>query len=353
MGPILGPTFGGEISELLGWRWSFFLILPLGLAAGGLAWLALDDREKGLKRPFDRIGFLFVAIAIAAAQLMFDRGQRNDWFELRETIAEAGIAALFFTMFAIHSLTTTHPLFDPAAFRDRNFAVGLVVAAVMGMLQYGPMVLFPPLLQELQGYPEALIGSLVATRGLGNFASFFVVAQLTRRSPRLCLFLGLGLQALAGVWMGSFDINLTSEVVLWSNVLHGFGFGLSYTPMAVLAFSTLEPRLLTQANALFSLVRMLGSSLFVSLVLVVLVHSTAEASVNLASSITAFTRDLTLPWTLAFGSLGESQVLARLAAEVQRQASMVGYVNAFHLLTLVPLLAAPVAFLFARRAPMG
>ena len=99
--------------------------------------------------------------------------------------------ALFFTMFAIHTATSRAPLFDPATFRDRNFAVGTALALIMGMLQYGPMVLFPPLLQELQGYPEALIGYLIASRGLGNLGSFFIVAQLTRLSPRLCLALGL------------------------------------------------------------------------------------------------------------------------------------------------------------------
>ena len=123
--------------------------------------------------------------------------------------------------------TSRAPLFDPATFRDRNFAVGTALALIMGMLQYGPMVLFPPLLQELQGYPEALIGYLIASRGLGNLGSFLIVAQLTRLSPRLCLALGLSIQAVAGLWMGSFDINLTSNDVMWSNMLHGFGFGLS------------------------------------------------------------------------------------------------------------------------------
>ena len=96
---------------------------------------------------------------------------------------------------------------------------------------------------------------------------------------------------------------------------------------------------------------MLGSSLFVSLILVVFAHSVAEANLNLASSITVFSRDLIAPWTTALGHLGDSYVKARLAAEIQRQASMVGYINAFHLMTLVPLLTAPLAFLFVTRHP--
>ena len=108
---------------------------------------------------------------------------------------------------------------------------------------------------------------------------------------------------------------------------------------------------MTQGNAIFALIRMLGSSVFVSLTLVVFTQSMAEANVNLASSITLFTRDLVAPWVQAVGYLGESQVQARLAAEIQRQASMIGYINAFHLMTLVPILTAPLAFLFVIRRP--
>jgi len=349
MGPILGPTFGGLVSDYMSWRWTFFLILPLGILAGTLAFAALNDDEKGRSRPLDFTGFAFIAIAIAAVQLMCDRGQRNDWFDSPETVAEFALATVFFVMFAIHTLTARAPLFEPAVFRDRNFAIGIVIALIMGMLQYTPMVLFPPLLQELQGYPETTIGYLVASRGFGNLASFCIVAQLTRFDARLCLFIGLSIQAAAGMMMGALDMQVTVEDVVVSNVLHGFGFGLSYTPMAVLAFSTMQTRYMTQANAVFALIRMLGSSVFVSLTLIVFAHSAAEASVNLASSVTHFTRDLVAPWVQVFGALGDNHVRARLAAEIQRQASMIGYINAFHLMTLVPILTAPLAFFFAIR----
>jgi DHA2 family multidrug resistance protein len=349
MGPIIGPTFGGLVCDYLSWRWTFFLIMPLGVLAGLLAFAALNDEEKGRARPFDYTGFVFIAIAIAATQLMFDRGQRNDWFESPETLIECTAALVFFVMFAIHMLTGRAPLFEVATFRNRNFAVGIVVALIMGMLQYTPMVLFPPLLQELQGYPEATIGYLIASRGLGNLLSFTIVAPLTRFDARLCLFIGLSIQAVAGTMMGSLDMQVTIGNVVWSNALHGFGFGLSYTPMAVLAFSTMPTQNMTQANAIFALIRMLGSSVFVSLTLVVFTHSAAEANVNLASSLTHFTRDLIAPWVQAVGYLGETHVQARLAAEIQRQASMIGYINAFHLMTLIPILTAPLAFLFVIR----
>ncbi len=350
MGPIIGPTFGGMVSELFSWRWTFFLIAPLGVIAGFLAAAVLTDREKGMRRPLDFTGYIFLGIAIAAFQLMFDRGQRNDWFDSAEIVIECGLAVVFFGMFIIHMMTTTSaPLVEPATFADRNFVVGATVAVIMGMLQYVPMVLFPPMLQELRGYPDGIIGLLVASRGLGNFGSFFIVAPLTRISPRFCLFVGFSIQAVAAIWMGSLDINLSTSDVMFTNMLHGLGFGLSYTPMAVLAFSTLPGSLLTQGNAVFALVRMLGSSIFISMTLLVFTHSVAEASVNLTTYINALRVDALLPWTTTYGALGSVATYDRLANEVQRQAGMIGYINAFHLMTAITIAAAPLAFLFAPR----
>jgi len=349
MGPILGPTFGGLITDLLSWRWMFFLILPLGAVAATAVAASLTDNEKGTQPRFDYTGYVFISITIAATQLMLDRGQRNDWFDSPETIAECVLALLFLQMFVIHMVTSPAPIFRAATFADRNFAVGVIMALVMGMQQYGPMLLFPPLLQELRGYPERIIGFLIATRGLGNFLSFFIVAQFTRYNARLCLCTGLAIQAFAAVWMGSLDINMTTRDVLWTNMLHGFGFGLSYTPMAILAFSTLPGHLLTQGNAIFSLLRMIGSSLFISVILLVFTYSTAEASAHLSSLLSIFRLDAINPWIAIYGVASEAGPYDRVAAEVLRQSSMIGYLNAFHLMTILPLIAAPLAFLFAAR----
>ena len=349
LGPILGPVYGGVIAELLDWRWTFILILPVGVVSGVLVMLVLTDQEKGQAPRFDYLGFLFIAIAVGSAQLMFDRGQRNDWLESVEILVELVLCVTFFYLFVVHTLSARAPLFDPATFADRNFMLGVAFALLMGMLQYTPMVLFPPLLQDLRGYPDAYVGYLISMRGIGNFLGFFVVTQFTRYNARLCLFTGVAIQALAALWMASLDINMTPEDVLWTNLLHGFGNGLSYTPLAVLAFATLPTRLVTQGSSIFSLMRNIGSSIFISLTLVVFVHSSAEANANLSGLVSVFNLDVMRAWIATFGGTDQALLHLRLAAEVRRQSAMIGYINAFYLLTLVPALAAPLAFLFATR----
>jgi DHA2 family multidrug resistance protein len=341
--------FGGMIAELLNWRWAFYMILPMGIIASLFAFAALSNEEKGNSQKFDYLGFVLIAIAIGATQLMFDRGQRLDWLDSYEIQLELTLAVLFFYLFIVHISTTRQALFDPATFADRNFRIGITLAMIMGMLQFTPMVLFPPLLQDLRGYPDSIVGYLIAARGMGNFLSFFTVVQLTRFNPRLCLFIGLAVQATAGLWMASLDMNMTPADVFWSNILHGWGFGTAYTPMAVLTFSTLSMRLLTQGNAIFSLLRLLGSSIFIALTLVVFTRTAAEASVNLSSLLEAFDLRNLSAWIAVLGEPNQLPLQTRLLTEVRQQAAMIGYINAFHLLTLAAVLAAPLAFLFVIR----
>ena len=174
IGPVLGPILGGVVAEELNWRWVFFMIVPLGIACLGVAAISVGDQEKGTAKKFDFTGFIALAIAIGAIQLMLDRGQRLDWFESSEIIIEACLAVICFYIFVVHSLTSQNPFLNLKLFLDRNFTLGCITAFAMGWLSYTPIVLFPPLLQELRGYPDSLVGYLIAARGFGNWLSFFI-----------------------------------------------------------------------------------------------------------------------------------------------------------------------------------
>ena len=349
MGPIMGPLFGGIMAELFNWRWAFYMIFPLGIIAILFALAALSNDQRHKVQRFDILGFCIIAVAVGATQLMVDRGQRLDWLDSFEIQLELCLAVVFLYLFVIHILTSRNALFDPNIFKDRNFSIGLAFVTIMGMLQFTPLVLFPPLLQELRGYPDSIVGYLLAARGTGNLISFLFVVPLTRFDPRLCLFIGLGLQALSGYWMSRLDIYMTTADVFWCNIVHGIGFGTAYTPMAVMTFSTLSFRLLTQGNAIFSLLRLLGSSIFIAITLVIYFRTAAHASVNLSSLIDAFNPLNLTAWISLLGQPSDMPLRLRLVNEVRLQAAMIGYVNAFHLLTLAAAVAAPLAFLFATR----
>jgi DHA2 family multidrug resistance protein len=139
--------------------------------------------------------------------------------------------------------------------------------------------------------------------------------------------LGLIAQSFAAWQMAQLNLNLTSFDVFWTNALQGFGFGLAFTPMTVLAFATLP--------ADFTLVRNFGSSLFISLSVDLLVRSTAANYSRMVEFINPFNATLKGLAPAAW-DIGTTSGLIRLTNEVQRQASMIGYINAFYLIALIP-----------------
>jgi DHA2 family multidrug resistance protein len=349
VGPVVGPVLGSMIAETYSWRAVFFMIVPPGLIAMGFSWFALAGNTARTHARLDWTGFLALSVAMAGLQLMIDRGQRLDWFESPEIMADAAIAGAAFWVFAVHSLTSPAPFLDPRLLLNRNFAIGLLIAFFMGMLAYTSLVLFPSLLHDLRGYPDAAIGELLAARGIGNWMAFLVVVPISRRFPRLSVAMGLSAQSFSAWSMAQLNLNLTSYDVFWTNALQGFGFGLAFTPMTVLAFATLPASRLTEASGIFTLVRNFGSSLYISLSVVLLIRSSATNYARLIEAINPFNLSLKGPSAPSAWNIETTSGLMRLAHEVQRQASMIGYINAFYLLALTAAIAVPLVWLMRAR----
>jgi DHA2 family multidrug resistance protein len=321
------------------------MIVPAGICALVCIWFALADHTERKPLDFDWIGFLALSVAILAAQLIFDRGQRLDWFDSSEITACAFVGVLAFWVFVVHCLTADKPFLNPRLLLDRNFAVGTVIAFVMGTMNFTSLTLFPSLLHDLRDYPDSVIGSLIAARGVGNWTAFFFIVQLTRIAPRFAIGAGLGIQAIGGYWMAQFDINLTESGVFWSNFLMGLGQSVAFTPMTMLAFATLPPHQITEGAAVFTMMRNFGSSLFISLSILVLVRSTTINYARMTEFITPYQNVLPLQVLPEFWNPGTTTGLMRLSNEIQRQAAMIGYVNAFYMMAFTAAAAVPLACL--------
>lgn len=344
LGPIVAPMLGGYLGEYLGWRWIFFMMVPFSLGALLAVVLFIPRLRLGTSRKLDWIGFIALSIAVASLQIMFDRGERNGWFDSMETILEASLCALAFYIFIMQCLTGRNPFLDLRILKDRNYTVGLFLVFLFGMLNFVPMVLFPPLLQELRGYPQSVIGLLMGARGVGTFIGFVLMAFAGRVDPRIPMGIGFFLQGYAGWAMAGFDINLTTWGVAWTSALQGFGVGLCWVPVSVAAFSTLATKHIPEATALFQLLRNLASSAFISVSVAVVLHTGqinyAEAAGELSNWVDGF-RFLSSQTVWDLESLTG---LASLSNELQRQSLMIGYLNAFKLFALTSFAAIPLVF---------
>ena len=349
VGPVVGPVIGAMIAETYSWRAVFFMIVPPGLLAMAFIWFSLSGNTARTHARLDWTGFIALSLAMTGLQLVIDRGQRLDWFDSPEIMADAALAGAAFWVFAVHSMTSATPFLDPRLLLNRNFAIGLVIAFFMGMLAYTSLVLFPSLLHDLRGYPDGTIGELLSARGIGNWFAFLIVVPLSRRYPRLTVALGLAAQSFAAWSMAQLNLNLSSLDVFWTNALQGFGFGLAFTPMTVLAFATLPTSKVTEASGVFTLVRNFGSSIYISATIVLLVRSTAANYSRLVEVINPFNPSLTASTGPGAWTTATTGGLLRLTNEVQRQASMIGYINAFYFLALTAAAAVPFVWLMRAR----
>jgi DHA2 family multidrug resistance protein len=348
IGPVIGPTVGGMLSELYNWCWAFYMIVPVGfLSFIGLRLTLPADKPLG-RTSLDWTGFLSLSTAIAGVQLVLSRGQRLDWFDSGEILIEAFVAAIAFWVFVSHSLTAEKPFLNLGLLLNRNYALGLMLVLIYGMLNFTPMVLLPPLLQQHAGFPDALIGEIIAARGVGATLGFFSAIFLGRFDPRVGMIAGFALQVFSGAWLMSIDLNVDTHTLMLNSLCQGVAIGTIWVPLTLVTFSTISSTNLAEATAVYHLLRNIGSSFFISICVAEIVRATGTNYAYMTEWITHYSRVLALPWVMGAWDADSVGGLARLSKEINRQAAMLGYINAFGFYTLCSALAIPLILLIGR-----
>lgn len=190
IGPIIGPSLGGYLTEYYSWRWVFFINLPLGILSFVGLLISLPKTER-IGRPFDKIGFLTLSICIACMQLLLDRGEGQGWLDSLEIQIYCGLILAAVWMYVVHTMRTAHPFLSPGMLRDANFRLGLFFMFVVGMILLATMALLPPYMQNLMGYSVMDVGFVLAPRGFGTLFAMIIVSRVTNFvDSRKLIFLG-------------------------------------------------------------------------------------------------------------------------------------------------------------------
>ena len=345
VGPIFGPIFGGYLTELYNWRYAFYMLVPLALVGFVGLWVFLTDGGRRAKLRFDWTGFLLLAAALASLQLVLDRGQRLDWLDSSEIVIVIVVGCCALYAFLVHSFMAEKPFLDLRLLKNANYSLGLLIVLVYGMLNFTPMVVMPPMLKELGGYPEAVIGTLLGGRGAGAVVGFFLAGRLGRFDPKVGMTIGFGLQALSGIHMMTFDMNVGMSEVLTASFMQGMSVGLIWVPLVVATFATLEKQYLAETTAVFHLLRNIGSSIFISLSVTTVIRTGTSNYARMTEFISPFNELLSFPQYLQFWDTETTAGLARIAVEVKHQADMIGFLNAFGLYTLACVVVLPLVWM--------
>lgn len=349
LGPILGPTVGGILTDAYSWRWVFYINVPFGIAACAALWIFFKDTARDSTLRFDWFGFGALSVGLGALQLVLDRGTTKDWFSSGEIIIEAIVAAIAIYLFLVHMLTAKKPFIPREIFRDRNFTGGMVLMFVMGVVLLASSALLPPYLQNLSGRTVTQTGFLMVPRGLGVMAAMLFTGRLTMKmDPRLIMTVGAGLM-LWSLWhMTGWTPAISAEDLFIVTFIQGLGMGAVFVPMNLVAFATLPARLRTDGAGLTNLSRNIGSAIGVSLTSTIL----ADSIQTIHAGLTAYAS----PFNRALGVNGPSMMmnpqipfgLANLNSLLEYRAQVQAYANDFLFMFLVSLPVFAVIWLMKR-----
>jgi DHA2 family multidrug resistance protein len=349
IGPILGPTLGGWLTDNLTWRWVFFINLPVGLLSFYGIKTYIRESVVLKQTKFDMAGFVTLSLAIGLFQMMLDRGELLDWFSSTEIVVEAlgaGIAFVFFV--ALTATAGPVSFFNRNLLKDRNFAIGIGLYFMVGLLLYATRALLPPMLQTLMGYTAVDIGVVTAPSGLGTMLTMLIAGRLVNKvDPRAMIGFGFGLTALSLWQMSGFDFNMGESHIVVSGFIQGMGLGFVSVPLTTVAFSTLETRLRPEGTAIFSLFRNIGSSIGISVMQTMTTRNTALFHTQLVENVN-IANPAVVEGLPSLYDLHSAVGMTALNNEVTRQASFVAYLNDFRMMMVATLVALPFLLLMRR-----
>ncbi|NLS14406.1 DHA2 family efflux MFS transporter permease subunit [Vibrio sp. SM6] len=296
LGPILGPTLGGIITEHLDWRWIFYVNAPIGLICLTMLFffVKLDGRGPST---IDWPLVIAMAIGIGLLQMVLDRGNQESWFASNEILFSTIISAIAIIFFIARSIYTKGDIAPVWLLKDRNLAMSCIVMAGFSMGMFGITQLQPMMLEQLLNYPVETTGFVMAPRGLVSAAVLLIMAQyMDRLDPRKLIAIGLVLNALGTYFMMQYSLEIDLFWVLFPSMIQGAGMGLVFAPLSQLAYTTLAPKDTVGGAVCYNLCRTIGGSFGISIV------------------NTYFFRTQQQEWNELGGSLSESNLLLQQLA---------------------------------------
>ncbi|WP_407333240.1 DHA2 family efflux MFS transporter permease subunit [Enterovibrio sp. 27052020O] len=266
LGPILGPTVGGFITENMDWRWIFYVNVPVGFLCLSLLYFFVNLDGRG-KATVDWPLVFGMALGIGLLQMVLERGNQDDWFASNTILFATIISVLAWVFFLIRSFRTKGDIAPMWLLKDRNLALSCIVMTGFSMGMFGIVQLQPMMLEQLLNYPVETTGFMMAPRGLASAIVLLSISRIIDRlDPRMLIVVGLTLNAMGSFMMMHYSLDIDMFWVLMPSIVQGAGMGLVFAPLSQLAYATLAPNQAVGGAVVFNLCRTLGGSFGISIV---------------------------------------------------------------------------------------
>ena len=344
--PIIGPTLGGWITDNWSWPWIFYINLPVGIVGFFMAGAFLFDPPY-LKRAqkIDVLGLALMVLGFGSLQLLLDRGEREDWFDSNLIVTLAVVGGTAVVLFLLRQLTADEPVVDLGVFRDRNFAPGTLIVAMVMFGLFSSMLLQTLYMQKLMGYDALGAGLVLAPAGFGNMLSLLVAGRLvTRMDQRVLLGFGCVVNAVALSMMGTLNLSVDYWHLALPRLIQGVGIGFIFVPLTTLTMANIPRERLGNATTLFNVVRNFGGSAGIALAATFLARRSQVHQADLASHVNIWDpetanrlQELTRTFFLqgADPYTARNQALGTLYRSTVEQATVLAFMDDFWLLTVL------------------
>jgi MFS transporter, DHA2 family, multidrug resistance protein len=355
VGPTIGPTLGGWLTDNYGWPWIFFINLPVGALAAFLIARYVHD-PADLRRPpsVDAMGIGLLIVSVGSLQYLLEHGQREDWFDSRliTTLAVVGVVGGIALVY--RELTTRFPVIDFRVLRHRAVWVGTLLGIVMGVGLYASVFTLPVFLQGNLHMTAQQTGIVMLPGALATAVSMAFAGRLTEKmDARILVGAGAGLFALAMMQLSRITGQSGADDFFWPLIGRGLGLGLMFVPLTTITLAALPPQELAQGAGLYNFFRQLGGSFGIAGIATLLTRYTGQFKAVLAEHLV-----VTDPGTLARldaltrgmmargvdAGTAHRRALALMDGALRVQASVIAYgriyvLSAIIIVALIPLLA--------------
>ncbi len=268
LAPVIGPAFGGYLTDAISWRWAFYINIPVGILAILMQSKVLEDPPyitNAKPGKLDGIGLGLLGLWVGALQFILDKGQEDDWFgDLRIRWA-AVLLVIAFVAFLVWEFRHAKPLVDLRALSNRNLAIGCALIFALGAVLYGLTSILPVFYQTLLGYSATASGFAVSPRGLGSIVSSIAVGVLvSKMDPRWIVAAGFAVLGFSGYWLSLLTLDISPTSLFWPITVSGLGLAMIFVPLSQVALGTLSKAETGNASGIFNFLRNVGGSIGIS-----------------------------------------------------------------------------------------
>jgi DHA2 family multidrug resistance protein len=273
LAPVVGPTLGGYITDNYGWRWVFYINVPVGILALVMCHALVFDpaylkeqtaNSRKQHQPFDTLGLCLLAVTMISWEIFLSKGQEWDWFG--DPFLRVQTLALLFVLglggLIVRETRFGNPLINFRTLKDRNFRVCCIIIFCAFATLYANTVSLPALLQSLFGYDATTSGLVLSPAGLFAILVLVVVGRLLGRGvdARHLMAAGLLILGVGGYWMSRLNLEISPWQIVWPRVVFIMGLSAIFAPLNVAAFMRIPPQLRGAAVGLLALLRNEGGS---------------------------------------------------------------------------------------------